>query len=257
MAISGALAFVITEVWVGPSARIGIIVGLAIMLLLRRLDALCVGALSITVGALTWVSGWALSWRLPVAVVAFMPAVGALVAGRSRRPLLAMIVGMSGATVAVLGGLSALWPRLTTAVDMRWCSYNLRQLHVCAYWYAEDHDGRLPDASKWCDELLPYIGTVGELTLIDDRPRLRFICLKAVGERSGYAFNQALSKTVLADIRDDTVVLFESDLGWNGTGGISDLAIPPRHSGKSFVLFAAGYSKAVTPAEARKLIWQP
>ncbi|HUT73324.1 MAG TPA: hypothetical protein VM221_00640 [Armatimonadota bacterium] len=262
MAISGALALVITGApELGLPVRIGIMAGLAIILQLRRLDSLSVAAISVPLGALSLISAWPLSWRLALAVSAFMPAVGVLTARRSRRPLLAALVATSAAVAALFGGLPGTWARATTMADGAWCAGNMKGLALYAIWYAQDHDGRLPDADKWCDQLLPYVGVVAEVGAIGRRPRLRFTCLRALGRRSGYAFNRALSGVRLSDIPEqdqfNAALLFESDLGWNGAGDISDLAVPPRHNGISFIAFADGHVKAVALAEARELIWQP
>jgi len=87
---------------------------------------------------------------------------------------------------------------------------------------AEEH-GAFPEADRWCDAVAP--GALGHWWLVcPERPQLG----------CGYAFNAALSGLSLEDIPDPehTVLLFESDRGWNAAGGASLLPAKPRHGGK-------------------------
>ncbi len=64
------------------------------------------------------------------------------------------------------------------------CVANLKQIALAAHMYAEDNDGRLPDAARWPRQLLPYV-----------RNRELYRCEK---DRSGaavsYAMDSAYSK---------------------------------------------------------------
>ena len=62
----------------------------------------------------------------------------------------------------------------------------------------------------------------------------------------------------LSEIADPehTVLLYESDLGWNGAGGPGTLAW--RHRGSfSIVAFAGWDVRLVKRGEERSLVWQP
>ena len=39
---------------------------------------------------------------------------------------------------------------------------------------------------------------------------------------SSYAFNKALSGKNIDEVNPNTVTIFETDLGWNGSGGLED-----------------------------------
>ena len=58
---------------------------------------------------------------------------------------------------------------------------------------------------------------------------------------------------------DEVVVLFESDLGWNGSGGLVDAKkfAKERKVTKLAVYFAHGGSRLVTPDKLDALQWSP
>lgn len=83
--------------------------------------------------------------------------------------------------------------------------------------YAKDHDGKLPSAAKWQEELAPYVekelatmkDEAGPFKLMD--PYGEWSC-KSGTRKTGMAFNSDLDGKKLADAKkDDLVVVFESD----------------------------------------------
>ena len=86
--------------------------------------------------------------------------------------------------------------------------------------YVEDHDGRFPPGEKWSDELMIYV-----------RDRDAFPCPAAINGACSYAYNGALSGLSYREIGkpEMTVVFFESDAGWNVSGGPELLPETPRH----------------------------
>lgn len=77
--------------------------------------------------------------------------------------------------------------------------------------------------------------------------------------KSGYAFNRALGGKGRKDIRhpERTVLLYESDLGWNGADGPRSLCRPPRHRRGNLIAFADGGVDVVPPMDEPKLNWRP
>jgi prepilin-type processing-associated H-X9-DG protein len=55
----------------------------------------------------------------------------------------------------------------------------------------------------------------------------------------------------------NTVLLFESDAGWNASGDQGAMIARPRHSGGFIILFADGHVEAVPRERLRSLIWNP
>jgi hypothetical protein len=103
-----------------------------------------------------------------------------------------------------------------------------------------------PDAANWCDTLLEkrYADGIGS-----------FVCPNGLPEMgSSYAMNVHLSKLV-GDVPPNTVLFFESDLGWNGAGGPDDLPAEPRHPDGHAVLFTDGTVRMVPPDDVGKLRW--
>jgi prepilin-type processing-associated H-X9-DG protein len=71
-----------------------------------------------------------------------------------------------------------------------------------------------------------------------------FRCPEARSAESGYAYNAALSSAMYDSLSDAalTVVIFESDKGWNASGGPELLTDMPRHLGGDNVGFADGHA---------------
>ena len=96
---------------------------------------------------------------------------------------------------------------------------NASQLGRGLHGYASENDGRLPPANQWCDAILREVGTEQvfmspqDPTMQDDAP----------GKRSSYAMNAAVAGKNLNELAQDTVLVFECPVGWNGTGGLADI----------------------------------
>ena len=170
---------------------------------------------------------------------------------------------IASVAVSALGLLAA--PTLFYPWVVEWpCHQNLEMLSVSLAMYAQEHDGLLPPAERWSDCLdawsrsypLEYSAPVNPLL---------FVCPEAPGLRSGYAFNRALGGLSMGDIRktphpERTVMLFESDLGWNGTGGPESLVKTPRHRGRDVFAYAVGELwgvQSLARSQQRGLIWRP
>jgi len=132
--------------------------------------------------------------------------------------------------------------------DRATCLSSIKEVALVLQLYAQDHDGRLPPAGRWCSGVMPYVHYAGIL-----------VCPEAPRLRSGYAFNRALSGCSVDKIPHPhtTVLLYESDLGWNGAGGPETLVKTPRHRGKDVFAFADGSARSLRRDQEGTLIWQP
>jgi hypothetical protein len=105
---------------------------------------------------------------------------------------------------------------------------NMRQINFALQEYAQDHDGKLPPADKWCDAIMREVGTPRIFISPQDPEAMDKFNR---GEKvSSYAFNAALAGKNIDEVFDGRLVMvFECNLGWNGTGGLTELRkhVPP------------------------------
>lgn len=128
------------------------------------------------------------------------------------------------------------------------CASNEKRLAAAMLMYADRHHDHLPPAENWSDAIALYIA--------DSRA---FVCPEARAELSGYAFNRALSGERIQEIPDPgrTIMLFEGNLGWNGSGTATSLPDVPRHFGQDVFAFADGHVKVYHRGEAQGSTWNP
>jgi len=135
---------------------------------------------------------------------------------------------------------------------------NAKQLGIGLIIHAEDNDGRLPAADKWCDTILREVGT--PMVFASPQDPVSVNMAKSGQKVSSYAFNKALSGKDLNEVNPQTVIVFETDLGWNGSGGLKDAL--------EFLQFFDGQSIAVgnadgavrqvsSPDQLRRMRWEP
>lgn len=128
------------------------------------------------------------------------------------------------------------------------CQNNVRQLCQSAMLYSQDYDGKYPPAASWCDAVKTYTKSP---TVYKDPG--------ALGKECGYGFNSALGGISEGDIANaaGTVMIFESDNGWNANGGRDAMITKSRH-GICFVLgYADSHVTRVSDSNLNSLIWEP
>ena len=126
------------------------------------------------------------------------------------------------------------------------CVTNMKQLGLAVRVYAVDHNDQLPPAATWCDAIQSNVGS----------PKV-FQCPSEPGRRCAYAFNAKLDGKKVSEIDPQTVVLFESDTGWNGTGGADSLK-PHKHStSRVNVALADGAVMQIQRSQLGTLRWEP
>ena len=161
----------------------------------------------------------------------------------------AMLAVVGVVPVAVIGTAAVVLPAAQGARQKAreaQSANNLKQLAVAIHMFHEENES-LPDASKWGDALLPYVDNERQVFISSSDPD---------AEGSSYAYNKSLSGMKLDDLQAvaRTVVFFESDLGWNGAGGIDDaIALDD-----GFLIgFADGHVERVSGEDLDKLNWTP
>jgi prepilin-type processing-associated H-X9-DG protein len=132
------------------------------------------------------------------------------------------------------------------------CMSNEKQLAQAVVIYSTDHTNQFPTAATWCDAIQSAVGSDGV-----------FKC-PAVNSGSSdrvcnYAFNAKLSGMDIRKVDPQTVMIFESDSGWNANGGPELLPAKARHkAGRVFVIaFVDGHAEAVNQSRLNSLRWDP
>jgi len=129
------------------------------------------------------------------------------------------------------------------------CMNNLRQLGLGGMMYANDNKDRFPSADNWCDTIQKYMG--------GPKP---FLCPAGdPSRRCHYAFNSRLSAADSRQVSspNQTVLLFETEGGWNLNGGPELLLKRHRHGGAVGIVFADGHSEMAREPRLRSLKWEP
>jgi Domain of unknown function (DUF4190)/GYF domain 2 len=126
------------------------------------------------------------------------------------------------------------------------CVNNMKQLGLAVRIYAADHNDQLPSAATWCDAIQSNVGS----------PKV-FQCPSEPGRRCAYAFNAKLDGKKVSEIDPQTVVLFESDGGWDGTGGADSLKRHKHSTGRVNVGLADGAVMQIQLSQLGTLRWEP
>ncbi len=159
------------------------------------------------------------------------------------------------------------------------CGTNLGGLGKSILNYANDYNGQLPDANKWCDLLIMY----------EDVEPQNFICTKSDAKygESSYALNKEIVGMKWSDIPQDMVILFETNYGktdsgrdgfvkdrefatyknisqnnkvyknrWNQVGGPELLAIENHNFNGCNILFADTHVKFIKYEDLAGLRWK-
>ncbi|NIM06623.1 MAG: DUF3352 domain-containing protein [Armatimonadetes bacterium] len=114
------------------------------------------------------------------------------------------------------------------------CLSDVRQITTAMMMFAADHDDRLPEASRWTEEIQPYLTSQRALCCLND----------SSGAKSSYGMNAALSGKKLSDMPnpESTVLVFEAaHPGPNPRGDSGAVAVPPRHEGGNNFGFVDGH----------------
>jgi prepilin-type processing-associated H-X9-DG protein len=127
------------------------------------------------------------------------------------------------------------------------CVVNEKQLAEAVRTYSGNNKGQFPPAATWCDAIKADVGLEGV-----------FKCVAAnSSNRCDYAFNAKLGGMSADKIAPNTVMIFESDGGWNANGGPEQMISKPRHAGRFVVAFADGSVQQLRASQLNTLRWDP
>jgi hypothetical protein len=180
-----------------------------------------------------------------------LPTIGRAKSKSPRWVIPLIVLGVAMGLLALLAIPAAmLLPALTKAkgkAQSIMCMNNMRQLALAVVLYADNNNGKFPPGNEWCDKVNRYVGLP-----------IAFQCPVHENQRCGYAFNQNLINKKQTEVGHDTVLLFESDAGWNKAGGPGLLA--SRHGGRQkmyLVAFADGSAQMISESRLATLRWEP
>jgi hypothetical protein len=129
------------------------------------------------------------------------------------------------------------------------CMTNMKQLALGGILYAGDNKDQLPSGANWCDAIGKYV----------PNPKV-FQCPSGdANQRCHYAFNARLSGVDTKTLKNPsrTVLMFETDGGWNLSGGPELTLSRPRHRNVIGMVFADGHSEITTQSRLRNVRWDP
>jgi prepilin-type processing-associated H-X9-DG protein len=127
------------------------------------------------------------------------------------------------------------------------CVSNEKQLALAVRIYSGDNKDQLPPAATWCDAIKVEAGT-----------EKIFKCAGvSSGSRCDYAFNAKLGGMDESKVDPHTVMIFESDSGWNANGGPELMIRKPRHARGFVVAFADGSVQQLRESQLNTLRWDP
>ncbi len=134
------------------------------------------------------------------------------------------------------------------------CNNHLKMLGSGVNLYAGDNGDRFP-GTNWCDVLLTN-KTEWTTAFYTNRAEI-FRCPSAPkDQRCSYALNRKLLGGIDGEVSPNTVMLFESDAGWNAVGGPEIAAF--RHFNRSmWVMTADGSTLQVEAKVLNTLRWDP
>lgn len=130
------------------------------------------------------------------------------------------------------------------------CMNNEKQLALGMLMFTSDHTNHFPVAATWCDAIDDNVGHNENL----------FKCPAADStSQCDYAFNSKLDGMDADKVNPQTVMIFESDGGWNANGGVESLPSRARHNrGRTFIIaFVDGHVEAVSQSRLNSLRWDP
>lgn len=213
----------------------------------KRLTSICLVVLSVILGVVAIVIKWVLPpenqypniygvFILLFWFAAFAIGILAIIYGRLVKFRAGVIVGCVGVGFSVLLFiLLHIGFLLSVSASRMPCQRAMQNLSSVMQQYCRQNEGSLPDAERWCNQLVKSVknGRVFWHPYWSGK-----IIRGPNGEISNFAFNENLDGYRLADIDRQTVLLFETDAGWN-QNGTSDILLPKVHPGY-YVLIEGG-----------------
>jgi prepilin-type processing-associated H-X9-DG protein len=140
------------------------------------------------------------------------------------------------------------------------CMSNLKQLGVAAIMYADNNKRQYPPADKWCDLLEPYYKNNSNVLICPATIKSKWGYSKTniytIDPNAKHQCSYAINPNAKRNCRfpATTVLFFESNPGWNQSGG-AELLTTQNHNGGCNVLFCDGHVDFVRAEKINDLRW--
>lgn len=129
------------------------------------------------------------------------------------------------------------------------CMNNVKQISLAVIIQANANTNTLPSAASWCDAIQPTVGS----------PAVLQCAAGDKNHRCHYAYNAKLDGLNLDSISNPalTVMVFETDGGWNLSGGSELMPQKARHDSMVVVGFVDGHVEMVSTSRLSQFQWSP
>jgi prepilin-type processing-associated H-X9-DG protein len=147
-------------------------------------------------------------------------------------------------------GLAMMLPALAKAkqrAETIQCINNVRQLALAVRLYSGIHADHYPPAATWCDAIKAGANS----------DKVYQCPAGNSSERCHYAYNSRLDSMDERNVDPNTVLFFETEGGWNVSGGPELLLPRSRHGNLYVVAFADGHVEQVRADALANLRWTP
>jgi energy-coupling factor transporter transmembrane protein EcfT len=165
--------------------------------------------------------------------------------GGKRLAIAAIIIGLLWPIGFVTAGYTAFLRQRAMMYQGGGCHMHVRSLASSLRVISYANKGIYPEASQWSDAIRREVTSTNHFQCPNDTS----------GAQCSYAYNEKVAGR--KDLQPDTVVIFEADLGWNGSGGISNVVAKARHGPMVMIGFANSNVRPVHTNELRRLRWNP
>jgi len=145
-----------------------------------------------------------------------------------------------------------LLPALAAAKDRAQeisCLNNEKQLANAVRMYASDNKDQFPPSATWCDAIQSYVGSGKVFQCPAGDP----------SQRCHYAYNAKLGGLDGSKANPNTVLFYETEGGWNVSGGPELMLSHARHGhGRIFIIaFVDGHVETMSGSQLNTLRWDP
>lgn len=175
-------------------------------------------------------------------------------------PVIAVIAIVCFGGIFIVGLLAAIaipnFVRARKQAQTNICHNHIEQLSSAMHQYVLAHDEKFPAAESWSDSIKGRLSSTNAFT-----------CPLSPENSCAYAFNSQLAGKKLGEINPMTVMIFESDAGWNGSGGQDQMVardhVPAADSHAVYgervlhVVFVNGEFASMPESGLKSLRWNP